>query len=330
MRADISGVIERAKRIFLITHLNPDGDAIGSLLACALYLKERNRSVTVYMRDQVPKNFRFLPGVNMVVHDIAPLKGSRYDVCIVLDSTDWERVGGRPDSGIDLGTIVNIDHHVSNRVFGDLNLVDPGASATAEIIFDILSELDGPINEDIATCIYTGIMSDTGCFTYSNTSARAFEISRILVDWGVHPDIVAEQINESYPIARLEMLREALNTLEFSDDMTIGSMTISQEMFQKTKSGPDIIEDFIDYPRFVAGVKVAVLFRELPEGGYKVSFRSRGNLDVSKVAAHFGGGGHTNASGCTVHLLIDQVKEQVFGVVRDAVRDFIGEEVANV
>lgn len=330
MRADISGAIERAERIFLTTHLNPDGDAIGSLLACSVFLKKRNRSITVYMRDPLPKNFRFLPGVDMVVHDLATLKGTRYDVCLVLDSTDWERVGGRPDTDIDLGTIVNIDHHVSNREFGDLNLVDPGASATAEIIFDILNELDGPITQDIATCIYTGIMSDTGCFTYSNTSARAFEISRVLVEWGVRPDVVAEQINESYPIARLEMLREALNTLEFSDDMTIGAMTISQEMFRKTNSGPDIIESFIDYPRFVSGVKVAVLFRELSEGGYKVSFRSRSNLDVSKVAAHFGGGGHTNASGCTVHLPLDQVKEQVFGVVRNVVRDFVGKEVANV
>ena len=330
MRADISGAIERAERVFLITHLNPDGDAIGSLLACSAYLKKGNRFITVYMQDPVPKNFRFLPGVDMVVHDLAPLKGSRYDVCLVLDSTDWERVGGRPDSDIDLGTIINIDHHVSNRGFGDLNLVDPGASATAEIIFDILSGLNGPLAEDVATCIYTGIMSDTGCFTYSNTNARAFEISRTLVEWGVRPDMVAEQINESYPIARLEMLREALNTLEFSDDMTIGAMTISQEMFQKTNSGPDIIEDFIDYPRFVAGVKVAVLFRELPEGGYKVSFRSRSSLDVSKVAAHFGGGGHTNASGCTVLMPIDQVKELVFGVVRNAVKEYIGEEVANV
>ncbi|MBN1880622.1 MAG: bifunctional oligoribonuclease/PAP phosphatase NrnA [Deltaproteobacteria bacterium] len=329
MRADISGVIERAQRIFLTTHLNPDGDAVGSLLACSLYLRERNSSVTVYMQDPVPKNFRFLPGVDMVVHDLAPLKGSRYDVSLVLDSTDWERVGGRPGSDIDLGTIINIDHHVSNRGFGDLNLVDPGASATAEIIFDILSGMGGPVSKDIATCIYSGIMSDTGCFTYSNTNTRAFEISRILVERGVRPDMVAEQIHESYPIARLEMLREALSTLEFSNDMAIGVMTISQEMFQKTHSGPDIIEGFIDYPRFVAGVKVAVLFRELPEGGYKVSFRSRSNLDVSRVAAQFGGGGHTNASGCTVHMPLDQAKERVFDVVRGAVMDSIGEGVAN-
>jgi len=329
MRADISGVIERAERIFLITHLNPDGDAIGSLLACSVYLKERNRSVTAYMRDPLPENFLFLPGVDLLVHDLTRFRGSRYDVCLVLDSTDWERVGGRPDSEIDLGTVVNIDHHVSNREFGDLNLVDPTASATAEIIFDILNEMGGPVSRDVATCVYTGIMSDTGSFTYSNTNARAFEISKTLVDWGVRPDMVAEQINESYSIARLEMLREALCTLEFSDDMTIGAMTISQEMFRKTNSGPDIIEGFIDYPRFVAGVKVAVLFRELPEGGYKVSFRSRSSLDVSRVAAHFGGGGHTNASGCTVHMPLDEVKKRVFGVVQDAVTDFIRGEVAH-
>ena len=259
------------------------------------------------------------------------LKGTRYDVCLVLDSTDWERVGGRPDSDIDLGLIVNIDHHVSNREFGDLNLVDPGASATAEIIFDILNELDGPITKDVAHVHLYRHHERTPVVSPIRIPAPGrLRFPESLWSGECVPDMVAEQINESYPIARLEMLREALNTLEFSDDMTIGAMTISQEMFRKTNSGPDIIESFIDYPRFVSGVKVAVLFRELSEGGYKVSFRSRSNLDVSKVAAHFGGGGHTNASGCTVHLPLDQVKEQVFGVVRDAVRDFVGKEVANV
>jgi phosphoesterase RecJ-like protein len=319
----ISSALRGAKRFFLTSHLNPDGDAVGSLLAFQCLLRENGCETTAWMADPIPQNFMFLPGADTIIHSREKLRGRSFDVAVVVDSTDWERTGMLDDpeimDSIDCGTIINIDHHNSNSNFGDINLVDIGASAVGELIFDIITEMGGAISIDVATCIYTAIMTDTGNFTYSNTTARSYEISGKLVALGVCPDRIAEEVNENYPVSRLDLLKMALTTIEFSDDMTIGAMTISQKMFQDTETGPDIIEGFIDYPRYVAGVKVAVLFRDLSNGAYKVSFRSRDNFDVSAIARHFGGGGHTNASGCTIEGKLLDIKKEVFAIVKKAI-----------
>ena len=313
---EISGAIEEAESFFLTSHLNPDGDAIGSILALKCLLSTIGRSVTLFMTDTIPDNFKFLPGAGEIVHKMNGIKDTTFDLAIVVDSTDWERTGGPFEPKIRFNRVINIDHHESNSNFGDINLVDTGASATSEIIFDLLETMGLPLGLDIATCIYTAIITDTGGFTYSSTNARAFEISEKLVRLGVEPDKIAEKVNENYPISRLLLLEMALNSLELSEDKKIGAITISQEMFSKTNSGPHIIEGFIDYPRFISGVKVALLYRELPGGeAYKVSFRSRNPVDVAKIASNFGGGGHMNASGCTVEGKLPDVKKKVLEVV---------------
>lgn len=323
MLKEISRAIDKAKSFFLTSHLNPDGDAVGSALAFRSLLTEIGRDVILYMKDPIPDNFKFLPGAGEIIHTMNGIKGRTFDLAIVVDSTDWIRTGGPFDSDIKFDKVINIDHHESNANFGDINLVDTGASATSEIIFDLLNIMGLPLSLDVATCIYTAIMTDTGCFTYSNTNARAFEISEKLVRVGVAPDMIAEEVNENYSVSRLLLLKMALDTLEFSADKRIGAITISQEMFNETKSGPHIIEGFIDYPRFISGVKVAILFRELSCGGkYKVSFRSRNTMNVSKIAEMFGGGGHVNASGCTIEGELSDVKGRVFKAVEaDLERD---------
>lgn len=318
MLENISRVIKESKSFFLTTHLNPDGDAIGSILAFDSLLRKTGMDGTSYMVDPIPDNFKFLNNSDIVVHSLENLNRKKYDLAIVLDSTDWERVGGRPNGVVEFGKVINIDHHISNSNFGDINLVDPDASAVGEIIYDLICKLDVQLTLNIARCLYTAIMTDTGNFTYSNTNARAFEVSEKLVSRGVVPDTIAEEVNESYSVSRLNLLKMALDTLEFSDDRKIGAMTISQKMFKKTDTSPYIIEGFIDYPRYVSGVKVAILFRELPEGGYKVSFRSRGSLNVSDVAGIFGGGGHVNASGCSIPGSLAEVKRKVFKIVKKA------------
>lgn len=320
---EITRAIEDSARIFLTTHVNPDGDAIGSLLALNRLLRELGREATAFMADPIPSNFRFLPTSDLVIHAIEVVRGESFDLGVVVDSTDWERTGKDIPSEVKLKKVINIDHHVSNNSFGDINYINPGASAVGEMLYDVIQAMKAPIDAQVATCLYTAIMTDTGSFTYSNTTARAFEISEKLVRCGAQPAKIAEEINENYSVSRLELLRLALASLEFSEGRRIGSMTITQNMFNKTHTGPDMIEGFIDYPRFVAGVKVAVLFRELPGGGYKVSFRSRDTLDVSRVAGSFGGGGHVNASGCTVYGDLAQVKRQVYSVTREVLEETI-------
>lgn len=320
---EITRAIEDSARIFLTTHVNPDGDAIGSLLALNRLLRGLGREATAFMADPIPSNFRFLPTSDLVIHTIEAVRGKSFDLGVVVDSTDWERTGKDIPSEVKLKKVINIDHHVSNNSFGDINYINPSASAVGEMLYDVIQAMKAPIDAQVATCLYTAIMTDTGSFTYSNTTARAFEISEKLVRCGAQPAKIAEEINENYSVSRLELLRLALASLEFSEGRRIGSMTITQNMFNKTHTGPDMIEGFIDYPRFVAGVKVAVLFRELPGGGYKVSFRSRDTLDVSRVAGSFGGGGHVNASGCTVYGDLAQVKRQVYSVTRKVLEETI-------
>ena len=324
---EISRAIDEAESFFLTSHLNPDGDAVGSILAFKWLLSKIGRDATLFMTDTIPDNFKFLPGAGEIVHKMDGISGTTFDLAIVVDSTDWERTGGPFGPEISFNKVINIDHHNSNSNFGDVNLVDTGASATSEIIFDLLETMGISLELDIAICIYTAIITDTGGFTYSNTNARAFEISEKLVRSGVEPDKIAEKVNENYPVSRLLLLEMALNTLELSQDKKIGVITISQEMFNKTNSGPHIIEGFIDYPRFISGVRVALLFRELPGGGaYKVSFRSRNPMDVSKIARYFGGGGHINASGCTIEGKLRDVKKRVFEVVEAEIERVEGKD----
>jgi len=318
---EIARTIKDSSRLFLATHVNPDGDAIGSLLALNCLFHEIGKDVTAFIADPIPGNFRFMPTSDTVIHTLKGLEGRSFDLAIVVDSTDWERTGVDIPSAVKLGTVINIDHHVSNNSFGTINYIDPNASAVGEMLYNVIDALGARIDARIAMCLYTAIMTDTGSFTYSNTTARAFEISERLVKCGAQPAKIAEEINENYSVSRLELLRLALFSLEFAGNRRIGSMTITQEMFRETGTGPDMIEGFIDYPRFVAGVKVAVLFRELTDGGYKVSFRSRDTLDVSRIAGHFGGGGHVNASGCTIHGDLTQIKGDVFSITQRALEE---------
>ncbi len=320
---EITRAIEDSRRFFLATHVNPDGDALGSLLALNRLLLGLGREVTAFTADPIPSNFRFLPGSDLVTHTLDAARGGSFDLGIVVDSTDWERTGKDIPSEVGKMRVVNIDHHVSNSRFGDINYIDPAACAVGEMLWDVFQAMGVSVDAGVAACLYTAIMTDTGSFTYSNTTARAFEVSEKLVKCGARPAKIAEEINENYSLSRLELLRGALFSLEFTEDRQVGSMTITQKMFNETHTGPDMIEGFIDYPRFVSGVKVAVLFRELPGGGYKVSFRSRDTLDVARIAGHFGGGGHVNASGCTVYGDLAQVKREVYSVTRKVLEETI-------
>lgn len=321
---EIARTIRESSRVFLATHVNPDGDAIGSLLALNCLLTRLGMDVTAFIADPIPSNFRFLPTSDLVINTLGGQQGRSFDLAIVVDSTDWERTGTDIPSIVRPNKVINIDHHVSNNSFGDINYVDPNASAVGEMLCNVIDALGEPIDAGVAACLYTAILTDTGSFTYSNTTARSFEISEKLVRAGARPAKIAEEINENYSVSRLELLRLALFSLEFTGESRIGSMTITQEMFRETGTGPDMIEGFIDYPRFVAGVKVAVLFRELAGGGYKVSFRSRDSLDVSRIAGHFGGGGHLNASGCTIQGDLARIKDDVYSVTRRALEETIG------
>jgi phosphoesterase RecJ-like protein len=311
MRGDLSAIcrVLREKDRFLIAcHENPEGDAIGSELALALALRKMGKTATVLNADPVPANLLFLPGADTVVF---AEDGSKYDVAVVVDCGSPERTGRVGQELRKCPLLINIDHHRTNGDLGDLALVDPDAAATGLLIHRVLSAMGYEIDLDVATNIYVAVLTDTGSFHYGSSSPEAFEVAGEMVRRGVDPWAVAEQVYETQSARRLRLLGRVLDSLEVSADGRVACITTMREDLREFASGKDALEGFINYPRSIVGVEVAVSFREEEGGVFRVSFRSKGRVDVSAVAARFGGGGHRNAAGCTVPGTLADVKKRV-------------------
>jgi phosphoesterase RecJ-like protein len=307
----------RTGRSFLIsTHQNPEGDAIGSVLALGLALKGLGKVARVLTQDPTPEVLAFLPGARDIIHQ-APME-NWFDIAFALDCGDKARLGEEFNKVKGIGKIINLDHHVSNSHFGEINFVDPRASSTAEIIHDLLRIIPAPMTLEVAENIYTGILTDTGSFHYSNTSPKTFAVARACLLAGVDPWKVAEQVYDTQPLARFHLLPRVLETLELSGGGRISSVIVTQKMLEETGATEALTEDFINFPRSVKGVEVALLFREVTARKYRVSLRSRGAVDVARIAGAFQGGGHPNASGCTVEGSLSEVKGKVLEVVKTA------------
>ena len=310
--AEITAIVAEIEKngSFLITsHESPDPDAVGSSLALANYLAARGKDVTVYLRDPVPENCTFLPMADRVLH-VLPERA--FDVCFVLDVGEFKRAGSAITSCNRFGCLVNVDHHLGCDRFGRHNLIDPKASATAALVYRIIRAAGDEVDYPTALCIYTAVLSDTGSFHYSNADPEAFAIAGDMIAKGVKAWDVNENLYESEPPQRIALLALALSDLTVSPGGEYASVTVTQDMYKKTGSTAEDTDRFINYPRSIRGVQVALFFREVSEGVFKVGFRSKGKVNVAAVSAHFGGGGHHNAAGCTIEGSLGQVKRLVF------------------
>lgn len=311
MRGDLSAIcrVLREKDRFLIScHENPEGDAIGSELALALALRKMGKTATVLNADPVPANLLFLPGAGTVVFSE---DGSNYDVAVVVDCGSPERTGRVGQELRKCPLLINIDHHRTNGDLGDLSLVDPDAAATGLLIHRVLSAMEYEIGLDVATNIYVAVLTDTGSFHYGSSSPEAFEVAGEMVRRGVDPWSVAEQVYETQSALRLRLLGRVLDSLEVSADGRVACITTMRKDLREFSAGKDALEGFINYPRSIVGVEVAVSLREEEGDDFRVSFRSKGRVDVSAVAGRFGGGGHRNAAGCTILGTLADVKRKV-------------------
>ncbi|WP_088534293.1 bifunctional oligoribonuclease/PAP phosphatase NrnA [Geobacter sp. DSM 9736] len=307
--------IERNRTFLITTHENPDGDAIGSSLALANFLKKLGKEVTVHLCDQVPDVYAFLPLAETIRHDIPY---SCYDVCFVLDVGEFRRAGTLFNSFRDVGLYINVDHHLNCENTDALNYVDYEACATGALVYRIIKAAGHDIDLDIANCIYTAVITDTGSFRYSNANPEAFAIAGEMVGKGVNAWDLSEKLYESQPRERLELLSLALATLSISPRGDFASLSVSLDMYEKTGATAELTDGFVNYPRSIRGVEVAVFFREIKPGFFKVGFRSKGKVDVSALATAFGGGGHHNAAGCNVSGTLEEVKRQVFSHLEKA------------
>lgn len=301
---------------FLITtHENPDGDAAGSTMALGCFLTSLGKDITIYFNDPLPDSFSFLPMADSATYSI-PDKD--YDVSFILDAGEMKRAGTEFCSFRRHGRLINIDHHPHGNQFGDLNYVDSKASATGALIYRIIKESGNPIDYRTALCIYTAIVTDTGSFRYSNADPEAFRISAELVELGINPWFIAEKLYESQSRKRLELLALALGTLSVSEHGDFASITVTLDMYAKTGASAELTDGFVNYPRSVYGVEVAIFFREVKKDVFKVAFRSKGKVNVSELAIALGGGGHHNAAGCLLDGPIDEVRKYVFSFLQQA------------
>ncbi|MFA4854471.1 MAG: bifunctional oligoribonuclease/PAP phosphatase NrnA [Candidatus Omnitrophota bacterium] len=309
---------------FLITvHTSPEGDALGSQLAFYNLIKKLGKEGTIINEDALPYGYDFLPG-NKLIRRLG--KSSKYidfDCFVVLDCADLKRTGEVYKLNTGNKPVLNIDHHVSNRIFGDVNWVEPGASSCSEMIYKLYKQLRLPIDKDTALVLYTGMMTDTGSFRYSNTSSFTHKAASELLESGLDVAQVYRNTYENIPLSDVKLLLEILPEIKFYYRGKIARFKIKKKLLKSGKPCVDIADLVLSFGRAIKGVEVVVLFKEnLGENNeVRINLRSQGQVDVNKVASLFGGGGHKTAAGCTLHGDIDQISKKVLNKIRESFKN---------
>ncbi len=287
-------IIEKAPRFFLATHVNPDGDGIGSLLALTIALKEKDKEVWPYLADELPSVYEFLPGKDLLYYKIPPDKDW---TAIILDCGEASRLGEKAEAFVkDLSEILVLDHHEVSGNLGTKRHVEL-TYATGALVYKLLKLLNVSLTPAIALNLYVAIFSDTGGFRFQQTTAETFALAQRLIEVGVNPAFVAERLTERYPFSRLCLLKKALSHLRLSGEGQIAFSFLSHEDYKECKASKADSDDFATFFRGIEGVEVSVLLKEFKPGEISVSLRSRGKINVATFAAHFGGGGHRFAAG---------------------------------
>jgi phosphoesterase RecJ-like protein len=317
---DIIATLRVCSRILISVHKNPDGDALGSQLALMLALEKSSKTVIAQNLDPVPEIYRFLPASSRI--RTGNTIDGRYDAILVLDA-DPHRTG-LFDGNYPSDICINIDHHITNPAEWPLTWLDPSASATGEMIYDLIQRLGVAMDREIALCLYTAVFTDTGSFRYSNTTPKSMRIAADLIEAGADPWLVTENVYESFAYRRIKLLGIVLAGMERSDDGKIAWVVIKEEHYRQFGATAEDTENFVNFVRSTKGVEVAILFRQTADLQYKISLRSKGRVDLSGLAQSLGGGGHKNAAGSTVDGTLDEVKKRVIGAVKDAVEAQLG------
>jgi phosphoesterase RecJ-like protein len=315
---EIARVLREHQRFAVLSHVRPDGDALGSQLAMGLALKQLGKDVAIWNEDGMLDKYSFVPRAELLTKP--PLEPEDFEVVVALDTAIQNRLGTAGDAVRSAKTCINIDHHPSNPGYGDLVYVDADAPATGQILFELIRSEGLPFDRDIAENLYVAISTDTGSFQYPNTTARTFEIAAELVRAGVDVGRISQKLYENYPRRRVELLRELLGTMRFAADGKIASFSLSLDTARRLGVLPEDNEGLIDHLRAIRGVVIAVFFEELPEGKVRVSMRSKNEAaDVCAICKQFGGGGHTLAAGARVRGTLSEVEERVLHAVGEAI-----------
>lgn len=304
-------LLEAAQKIVLCTHVSPDGDTLGSNLGLAMSLIKLGKEVIVYCDDLINKSFSFIPGIEMVQR---PQQGSKLaaDLLVVIDASSFDRIGIVGEV-VEYKQLLNIDHHISNTRFADFLYLDAKAAATGEIMCGLFQEMQWPMNKDIAECFYIAISTDCGSFRYANTTPKTMRAGAWLLEQGVNPNEISDKLDMRSRLT-MEMLAKVLPSLTFEGDGKIAYLTITNDLYNKDAN----TDSFVNYPRYIEGVEVAIMFKAVEPQVTRVSMRSS-KVDVAQVALSFGGGGHVRAAGCTIYAPVEEAREQLLAKLRQLV-----------
>ncbi len=309
-------MIRRGQRFVVASHSRPDGDAIGSAMAMALAVRALGKHATV-VTDGVPPVF-LQPFPDVAGIQITPEVSDAYDAALIMECSDLARTGVL---GLDRSPVMNIDHHPGNKVYGAVNWIDQSAAACGEMAFTLIDALGVPISPAIATHVYLAILTDTGSFHFSHLSPRTYDIARRCVEAGADPQWIARTHYDSNSLARVRIFGAVMNAMEIVDGGRVALLSVTRKVMADLGGTSDDLEGLINFPLTVKDIEAVAFFKEVGDQDWRVSMRSKGNVDTGVIARQFSGGGHTNASGCSAKGDLDAIYAQFGSLLADAVRN---------
>jgi phosphoesterase RecJ-like protein len=307
----IEELLKAADRILIVTHIDPDGDALGTQLAFGAYLEHLGKDVCMVRDSQIPRKYRFLPGIENIDSTETIARDYTADAAIVLECPNLNRLGKAERLLDDVGVIINIDHHQDNLDLGHINWVDIAASSVGEMVYEFFRHVHFSISANVATHLYTAILTDTGRFRYASTTPRSMQIAARLIESGADPRRICDTVYYNMPPSTMTLTGKVLGGIRFFHNDMICILTLTNEML--IDSGADLSESdgLVDFTLFSEGVQAGALLKEIDDSHTKVSLRAVEGLDVAEVAAEFGGGGHVAAAGCTVPASLEDARKKI-------------------
>jgi len=307
-------LIENKQRFGITTHIKPDGDGVGSSLGLFWLLKSLGKSAEVVVRGDIPPAYHQLPGADEI-RNIERVDRP-YDAVFVIECSDLERPG---IDGLENEFTVNIDHHATSEHFGTINWIDSTASAVGEMIYNLCKAIGGRVTKEIAECVYMALVTDTGSFHFSNTTERTLKVASELIKAGVKPATISEAVYNNYPWSRIELMRQVLETVRRDESGKVAFLRQTLKMRERSGAVDGDNNGFVNIPLAARDILAAVYMREVGENAYRVSLRSKGDINVARIAEKFGGGGHRNAAGLQVEGDWDEKEAELVDAVREAV-----------
>jgi phosphoesterase RecJ-like protein len=314
----IADLVRRHRSFLVCSHMNPDGDAVGSSVALALFLEGEGKEVFVHNQSPIPTVYASICGVKRF-HQSIPLR-MRFDVSFLLDCSKPNRVGKAFEDFPGKGKVVVIDHHPPTEPPGGIHLIRPKASATGELLYSVLRAYGADLTPEIATALYLALITDTGSFQFSNTTAMTHAVAAELLRAGASHGLLIDQLYENHPAARFMLLGRVLRTLRFLFEGRVATLEVPRTVYHSVDADEDLTEGFVNILRSISGVEVALLIKEIAPEEFKVSLRSRGSVDVGLIASKFQGGGHPNAAGCTLYGGGEEVYQTMLKTVGEALQ----------